>query len=115
MPTAFEKLEVDLTRSHLDTLVEIARDSKCSALVRELHFVMVEAWPDADAWSDEFEQEMNERDHIEKGTGAILLSRALNGFSNLRSVRIQPVMWVSDMAPCSWVYSRPLITGTVSG
>lgn len=94
--TAFKILEVDLTRSVLDTLIEIAGDSKNSVVVRELHFVMAEAWRDPVDWSDKFEQKMVAWNHVEKGTGAILLTRALKSFSNLRVVRIQPAMWVSE-------------------
>ncbi|KAF2999333.1 hypothetical protein E8E13_005345 [Curvularia kusanoi] len=94
LPAAFHTLDVDLTRSHLDALIEISENSKYAATVRELHFVMAEAWPDhPDDWSEDFEQERMERNHLERGTGAILLSRALKGFSALTTVRIKPVMW----------------------
>ncbi|KAH6622050.1 hypothetical protein C7974DRAFT_377674 [Boeremia exigua] len=78
VPTAFDSLEVDLTRSDLDALIEIAKDK---------------AWPEPDDWSEAYEQEALSRDYTEKGSGAILLSRALNGFPNLEAVRVQPVMW----------------------
>lgn len=95
LPAAFSTLELDLTRSALDTLIEISENSKYAASVRELYFVMAEAWPDPDDWSEAYEQEMAARNHVERGTGAILLSRALKGFPNLKAVRVKPVMWVS--------------------
>ena len=111
---AFDTLEVDLTPSDLDALVEIAKDSKCSAAVRELHFVRAETWPDSDDWSEAYEQEVIEQNYIERGSGAILLSRALNGFSNLKAVRIKPAMWVSEVTHCRSVRWQLLIWGTVS-
>lgn len=96
LPAAFHTLDVDLTRSHLDALIEISENREYAATVKELHFVMAEAWPEyPDDWSEDFEQERMERNHLERGTGAILLSRALKAFSALTTVRIKPVMWVS--------------------
>lgn len=95
LAAAFHKLDVDLTRSALDALIEISRTNEYAKTVRELHFVMAEAWPDRDDWSEAYEQEMMERNHVERGTGAVLLSRALEGLKNLEAVRVKPVMWVS--------------------
>lgn len=101
LPTAFHALEIDLTRSHLEALIEISRNSEYAATVRELHFVMAEAWPDPDDESEAYEQEMMERNHVERGVGAILLSKALEGFPTLQTIRIKPVMWVSEMDDCN--------------
>ena len=97
LPTAFQTLEIDLTRPHLDALIEISENNEYAATVRELHFVMAEAWPEPDDESEAYEQDMAERNHIERGLGRFLLCKALNGFPNLKTIRIKPVMWVSWM------------------
>ena len=43
LPTAFQTLEIDLTRPHLDARIEISENSEYAANVRELQFVMEEA------------------------------------------------------------------------
>jgi hypothetical protein len=106
LPTAFHTLEIDLTRPHLDALIEISENSEYAATVRELHFVMAEAWPDPDDESEAYEQEIVERNNVERGVGAILLSKALEGFPTLQSIRIKPVMWVSEMNDCHGRCSR---------
>lgn len=95
LPTAFHTLEIDLTRPHLDALIEISKNTEFAVAVRELHFVMAEVWPDPVDWSESFEQEMTERNHIEHGAGTLVLSRALRDFPALKTIRIKPVMWVS--------------------
>lgn len=97
LPTAFHTLEIDLTRAHLNALIEISENSEYAATVRELHFVMAEAWPDPDDESEAYEQEMAERNHIERELGTWMLMKALKGFPTLKTIRIKPVMWVSWM------------------
>ena len=106
LPTAFQALEIDLTQSHLEALIEISRNSEYAATVRELHFVMAEAWRDPDDESEAHEQEMMERNHVERIDGAILLSMALKGFPTLETIRIKPVMWVSWMHFCNRICSH---------
>ena len=98
LETAFLELEVDLTLSHLNALIEISKHEDYSAAIKILYFVIDEAWPDY--LTEEIEEgqeqdEKDERNYVEQGVGTALLSEALKGFRNLEVVKIEPVNWVS--------------------
>lgn len=93
MRAAFGELEVDMVPEALQKLIEISEDPEVSSVVKTLYFLADQGGGDLDheAW---YEDNM-ERIYMENGAGAALITRALEGFSHLKCVKIQPVQWVS--------------------
>lgn len=93
LDAAFSELEVDLTLSHVNALIKISRHEVYSNAVRTLNFAMDQTW--IDEWTEGLDEEQDERNYMEQGAGAYLLTKALQRLPNLEVIKIEPIKWVS--------------------
>jgi hypothetical protein len=90
--TTFTELDVDLTLQHLEAFVRIPHNAEYAAAIRSLHFVADQSWPET--LSDDYFRESRDKEYVERGAGAALLTKAMDGLINFKTVKMQPVPWV---------------------